>query len=428
MAQGYKVRLGDGSEIGPMDLATLRGWFVQGLISKDSAVMLPGSSRWTTLGQTSEFRGFGGTSSSGGSSASSRSASQSSRPTSRPSATSRSTSGPRSRTVVAAARDVPWAAIAGGLALAVAGGAAYYFLVPSAAERAVREWSAPEKAFTDDATGVTISPPAPWVLLKAGQPLVSAPPEAKAVLANPKRGAFAYIVAERGGPSPDGLIDQLLLARRLTLPALTESGRSDRAWGKTTLRQALAAWESGGARFQDVTLAGSQSGTAFALVGWEPDHGGPPQEVLRLAEGLSVGQPKVNGLDEALEAATREAPQLTAAAARFVMSQSAAHVLEPDETFRRSLQYVNGGTKLLPPKDRQEMTELTRSLYDSVAPRDRQRMAAYLDRVRAKQQTSAQDNRQYRELMKTAVLKLLPAKRERLQALYEAAILKGVVS
>ena len=35
---GYKVRLGDGSEIGPMDLSALKTWKLQGLIDGDSPV------------------------------------------------------------------------------------------------------------------------------------------------------------------------------------------------------------------------------------------------------------------------------------------------------------------------------------------------------------------------------------------------------
>src|SRR4030042_6690127 len=54
---GWKVRLGDGSEIGPMDLAALRTWPTQGLIDGDSPVMRPGSRKWVALGTVQEFKG-----------------------------------------------------------------------------------------------------------------------------------------------------------------------------------------------------------------------------------------------------------------------------------------------------------------------------------------------------------------------------------
>ena len=54
MASGYKVRLGDGSEIGPMDLEALKTWYTQGLIGRDSPVLKPGSQRWSTLAHPPE--------------------------------------------------------------------------------------------------------------------------------------------------------------------------------------------------------------------------------------------------------------------------------------------------------------------------------------------------------------------------------------
>jgi hypothetical protein len=54
---GFKVRLGDGSEIGPMDLAALRTWLAQGLVDGDSPVMRPGSRKWVPLASIPELKG-----------------------------------------------------------------------------------------------------------------------------------------------------------------------------------------------------------------------------------------------------------------------------------------------------------------------------------------------------------------------------------
>ncbi len=54
---GFKVRLGDGSEIGPMDLAALRTWLAQGLVDGDSPVMRPGSRKWAPLASIPELKG-----------------------------------------------------------------------------------------------------------------------------------------------------------------------------------------------------------------------------------------------------------------------------------------------------------------------------------------------------------------------------------
>jgi hypothetical protein len=54
---GFKVRLGDGSEIGPMDLAALRTWLAQGLVDGNSPVMRPGTRKWVPLATVPELKG-----------------------------------------------------------------------------------------------------------------------------------------------------------------------------------------------------------------------------------------------------------------------------------------------------------------------------------------------------------------------------------
>jgi hypothetical protein len=56
MKGGYKVRISDGSEIGPMDLAALQTWLAQGLIDGDSPVKSPGSRKWVPLASLPELQ------------------------------------------------------------------------------------------------------------------------------------------------------------------------------------------------------------------------------------------------------------------------------------------------------------------------------------------------------------------------------------
>src|SRR5262245_5993799 len=49
MAQLHKVRLSDGIELGPVDVATLRSWFEGGTIQKHSMVQPVGSKKWVQL-------------------------------------------------------------------------------------------------------------------------------------------------------------------------------------------------------------------------------------------------------------------------------------------------------------------------------------------------------------------------------------------
>src|SRR5262245_60340764 len=56
MPQGYKIRLGDGSEIGPMDREAVRAWYSQGLATKETPVLVPDSKRWVPLAQAIELK------------------------------------------------------------------------------------------------------------------------------------------------------------------------------------------------------------------------------------------------------------------------------------------------------------------------------------------------------------------------------------
>jgi hypothetical protein len=58
---GYKVRLDDGSEIGPMDLTAVRSWYSDGLLNPESLVLAPGSRRWVRLRQAVDIKSWGGT-------------------------------------------------------------------------------------------------------------------------------------------------------------------------------------------------------------------------------------------------------------------------------------------------------------------------------------------------------------------------------
>ncbi len=56
MASGLKVRLDDGSEVGPLDLRMVQTWFQQGLIIRDTMVQRPGGARWIRLGEAVDLK------------------------------------------------------------------------------------------------------------------------------------------------------------------------------------------------------------------------------------------------------------------------------------------------------------------------------------------------------------------------------------
>jgi len=66
MASGYKVRLPDGSEIGPLSIEEVKDWFARGLIGRDSPVMRPNGSRWSPLRDVIKLQGLAPQSGAGG--------------------------------------------------------------------------------------------------------------------------------------------------------------------------------------------------------------------------------------------------------------------------------------------------------------------------------------------------------------------------
>ena len=51
MAKGYKIKTDDGSEVGPMNLEAVEGWYRQGLVRHDNLVQRPDSYKWVPLSE-----------------------------------------------------------------------------------------------------------------------------------------------------------------------------------------------------------------------------------------------------------------------------------------------------------------------------------------------------------------------------------------
>jgi hypothetical protein len=53
---GFKVKISDGSVVGPLDDEMVRSWYQQGLIDKDTPVLPPSSKKWVRLGDVLDTR------------------------------------------------------------------------------------------------------------------------------------------------------------------------------------------------------------------------------------------------------------------------------------------------------------------------------------------------------------------------------------
>ena len=55
----YKVRLEDGSEMGPLDMEMLRSWYQQGLVTRGSKVRRTNGKQWVPLTDAVDISSWG---------------------------------------------------------------------------------------------------------------------------------------------------------------------------------------------------------------------------------------------------------------------------------------------------------------------------------------------------------------------------------
>jgi hypothetical protein len=525
---GFKVRLGDGSEIGPMDLAALRTWISQGLIDGDSPVMRPGSRKWVPLGSIPELQGAIGVTQSKAKKKKKKLESLDDEPAYDYDDEPSVLDGVRLRVVcgllfLAAAGfgflawrpafansafdGAPWLELAlGALALGLAllpgrdllrklvrvvlmlaafalfpvagilfaqgergaglialgsawlivsgfaallprraglagvvvalapvligGFGIYRFGLAQASESEARlaEWATPDRRFADDGIGLALDAPEGWVLLKPGNPLVTAPKEARQTLALPRHGGAAYLITEpaaRGVATADQYLDKVVQRRRTERAGAYEIGaRSNATVGSLSGRQLEAAWTADGVRHREVVVAGLDGWMGFALVAWMPEaSAGRSNGIDALARGLAARGVLAVRLKEAVEAATAAVPHLSAPAAEQLMAQSEARLLEPDQAFRRSFQALAENIQALTAEEKAELTRLTTAAYSGVAWKDRANLAAYVERVRKGQTTTPEEDKAMAALLRDAESRLSGEGRLKLQGFYEKAIL-----
>jgi hypothetical protein len=428
MPEGYKIRLGDGSEIGPMNLQAVRDWHRQGFLEPKSPVLRPGSTRWTTLDQVLEPQAFA-RSGRAKPATSSVTGARIARATPRPALRDDGGVRPAPARLVSQLPRRPLALILVGAALLVGGGylGYEYFLAETPRERQVREASTGERRFSDDSLGVHLDLPRGWLIVRKDSGLVPAPPDARVVFAHGRLGAFGFLSAESapsGVASLDQYLDRFLESRKSAAPGFAASGRSDTKVGGLAARQASSAWGADGARFRERAVVWKDGWVYFAMACWAPEEAG--EKASRGTDALLAGFQMKGDLDarvrEAVAVVTREVPFLNAPAAELLMARSEARVLEPDQAFRRGLEAL---TRALPgwkPKEVSELGQLTSAMYAGLPARDRGRLASYIGRVRSGQSTTPQDDKEMGQLMKSGILRLPAAQRQRLQALYEKAV------
>lgn len=430
MPQTLRVRLGDGSVI-DLSHEDLRSWYESGLLTGDTQVQAAGARDWTSLGRAVDIKQWRKPAAARGVSVPvkgpSRGASSSRRD---PAPAPAARSGPRAEVPrLPLGRYVAW-----GLTILAIGGALlwtsafwYPLLFGSAEVRRVRAATTSERRYADDTLGFTMELPSGWSILRQDHGFFTPIPGARLSLAEPKAGAFGFLVVEtppRGYASLDAFLDHVVEERRRAEPLLRTLRREDAPAGG---RRLVGTRRTGDTTYESVFTVWKDGWTYYALVVWAPaENTATVAEELR--QGITLRGQMAARLRQAIEAVTAEVPLLTPAAAEMLMGQSQAQALEPVEAFRRTYLLAGRGLASLSAAEQREMGTLSAELYARVPAGERARLGPYLDRVRGGHATNPALDQQMSRVVKTAALKLPAARRQRLQALFEKAIAVSVAS
>jgi hypothetical protein len=374
----FRVRLNDGSEMGPLDPQMLRSWYQQGLINGESQVRTTGSKKWVALHQVVDISDWGG----GGGAAS------------------------LGRSADAEAEEVydgeavydpqRWRIfVAAALVFGVAAGAGYFWLHPDQWLPALR--------------------PAPWReialgLVAIGLLLVTGSDPMRKVAR-----VLVFLLTFSLFAVAAPVLLQMVQSHRLEWPPLAVLVS---AW---ILGSGLFFFLAGHAlRWTSIALclfwilAGAAGVGALGLVppgtsGAASRRAAAPPPDDRLAAPWSPSATQL----------ARELPLLSPRAAELIASSG---LDRPEAAFKQTYLLAANGVSRLTAPEAKELSDLTSAVFAPIPLPSRRRLDAYMERVRGLQATQPQEDREMTAIVRDAVLQLPEGQRARYQALYEKAL------
>jgi hypothetical protein len=374
MAGAFKVRLKDGTEMGPLDIEMLRSWYQQGLINRESMVRPGGSKGWTRLADVVDIEDWGPAGGSGG-------------------------RGPQEEAEeYEDLGDDPqtWRIyLASALFFLIAAGAGYFALFPSRWLPALKD--------------------APWREIALGH-------------------AALGLLLVRGSHPMRKFVRVLVFLLTFSLFAVAAPVLLQGIHWRT-IAILVSAWVMGSGLFFFLAgrplpwtsvvmclfwiLAGAAGVGVLGFV--PPGSTTATVSATPAASGTTVVGPAAAPapLSPSATAVAQELPLLTPRAAEIVV----AHGVEtPEGAFKLSYLLAANGVKSLSPQEARELGEITTAAYAPLAPESRRRLDAYMERIRGLQVTLPQEDREMSALVRESVLKLPEPQRARYQALYEKAL------
>jgi uncharacterized protein DUF4339 len=364
----FKVKLGDGTEMGPLDVQMLRSWYQQGLVTRESKVRRNGTKSWQRLFEVVDVQSWGASGST-----SSREAEADD---------DDDFGGDDAQT---------WRTYtASALLFLVAAGAGYFAYYPS-------RWLSSLRG-------------APWREIALGHVVLG-------------------LLLVRGWEPMRKVVRVLVFLLTFSLfavaaPVLMQGFH----WRPVAVL--VSAWLMGSGLFFFLAgralpwksvalclfwiLAGAAGVGALGFVPSDVATAEAAEESAAAAKAAAAAT-----WSPSATAVSRDLPMLTPRAAELVVSYG---LDRPEAAFRLSYLLAANGVGRLSPAEAKELGELTTALYAPLPPANRKRLDGYMGRVRALQVTQPQEDREMSALVREAVLQFPDPQRARYQALYEKAL------
>lgn len=422
MPVSYTVKMPDGNEYGPVDLATLRSWHDEGRVGPDTWVWPEGSPEWLTLIDV-----LAGAGQDPAGEATPLRLKEEPRD-----ARAKAASTPRPRPRSARPKRRPLGLILGVAAalVAIGGAVGFVLLAPGLERKRTGERTLadalPERRFADESLGLSLELPPGWVLLKPESTLFLAP-QSRARMAHPETGAFAELLVESLPPGVtdlDAFVDRAVDTRRALVAGHREIGRVTQTVSGRPARRLQAAWTEGGAEQAAAILATQDAWAYFALAAWVPAKGEPAAQA---AVDALIGALQVTGalgtrVKAAADALQGELPELSRASLELILRDRLGNGAAAEEAGDAAIRAASQGVPAVTPDEARELQGIYAQVYDPMPEADRQRLADWQRAVRASRPVAPEEAQALRVLLRDAVAALPEESRARLQALNERAI------
>jgi hypothetical protein len=169
-------------------------------------------------------------------------------------------------------------------------------------------------------------------------------------------------------------------------------------------------------------------GAAFVALSWRtwfPKAAQLGQSTFTEIDRQARSRQVARQVQEAVEEASRQLPQLAPESIRLVMAGSPTGVLEAPEVLHAASDAADRGASALAPEEAEELKTLRRRLVNALSPEQRESVLTY-ERARASRAVFPFEDRAVVPLLAHGVRALPPESQERLQALLGKAVAAGL--